>query len=108
MSWSISGCRVALITTGSEVIAPPTMLGALSGKFFSRLNVPDAVTPEQASRFTPEQVQQIASHAEQHSPGIIDEMNCFYAEQPGLIKTLGSAALTMALARMAGNHQTRS
>jgi hypothetical protein len=66
---------------------------------------PVAVTPEQASQLTPEQVQQIASHAEQHSPGIIDKMSGFYAEHPGLVKTLGSAALTIALAKMAQSHQ---
>ena len=67
--------------------------------------MPAAVTPEQASQLTPEQVQAIASHAEQHSPGIIDKMSGFYAQHPGLIKTLGSAALTIALSSMAHNHQ---
>jgi len=67
--------------------------------------VPAAVTPEQASQLTPEQVQAIASHAEQHSPGIIDKMSGFYAQHPGLIKTLGSAALSIALAKMAQSHQ---
>ena len=47
----------------------------------------------------------IATHAEQHSPGIIDKMSGFYAQHPGLIKTLGGAALTIALAKMAESHQ---
>ena len=46
-------------------------------------------------------MQVIASHAEQHNPGIIDSLSSFYAEHPGLVKTLGSAALTIALAKMA-------
>ncbi|MEO8278278.1 MAG: hypothetical protein ABI564_01230 [Ideonella sp.] len=62
------------------------------------------LTPAQASQLTPDQVTQIASHAEQHSPGIIDKMSTFYAEHPGLVKTLGSAALTIALAKMAEHH----
>jgi len=66
---------------------------------------PAAVTPEQASQLTPEQVQQIASHAEQHSPGIIEQMSGFYAQHPGLVKTLGSAALSIALAKMAESHK---
>ena len=66
---------------------------------------PASITPEQASKLTPEQVQQIASHAEQHSPGIIDKLSGFYAEHPGLIKTLGGAALAIALAKMAERHQ---
>lgn len=63
------------------------------------------VTPEQASQLTPEQVQQIAAHAEQHNPGIVEHMSGFYAQHAGLIKTLGGAALTIALAKMAENHR---
>jgi hypothetical protein len=58
------------------------------------------VTREQASQLTPEQVGRIASHAEQRSPGIIDKMSAFCADQPGLIETLGGAALSIALAKM--------
>jgi hypothetical protein len=82
--------------------------GALSG-ILGQLTqggaVPAAITPNQASQLTPEQVQVIATHAEQHSPGIIDKMSGFYAQHPGLIKTLGGAALTIALAKMAESHQ---
>ncbi len=81
--------------------------GALSGLLGNLTHgggAPAVVTPEQASQIAPEQVQQIASHAEQHIPGIIDRMSGFYAEHPGLIKTLGGAALTIALARMAQSH----
>lgn len=80
-------------------------LGAILGKLTQGGAVPAAITPDQASQLTPEQVQEIASHAEQHSPGIIDKMSGFYAEHPGLIKTLGSAALTIAMAAMAQRHQ---
>lgn len=76
-------------------------LGALLGKLTGGGASPAAITPAQASQLTPEQVQVIASHAEQHNPGIIDSLSSFYAEHPGLVKTLGSAALTIALAKMA-------
>lgn len=82
--------------------------GALSGilgQLTQGGGAPTAITPEQASKLTPDQVQQIANHAEQHSPGIVDRMSGFYAEHPGLIKTLGGAALAIALAKMAENHQ---
>jgi hypothetical protein len=79
-------------------------LSAILGKTSPGAAAPVALTPEQASQLTPEQVQQIANHAEQHSPGIIDKMSGFYAEHPGLIKTLGSAALAIALAKMAESH----
>jgi hypothetical protein len=59
------------------------------------------LTPDQASQLTPAQVQVIASHAEQSNPGIIDQMSNFYAQHPTLVKTVGSAALSVALAKMA-------
>ncbi len=59
------------------------------------------ITPQQASEISPQQVQDLANHAEQHSPGIFDKLGDFYAQHPQLVKTLGSAALTIALAKMA-------
>jgi hypothetical protein len=65
------------------------------------------VTPEQASRMTPEQVQEIAAHAQQQNPGIVERMGDFYAEHPTLVKTLGGAALAIALGHMAQGMQRR-
>ena len=64
-----------------------------------------ALTPDQASQLTPQQVQVIATHAEQANPGIIDQMSAFYAEHPTLVKTVGGAALSIALAKMAQHTQ---
>ena len=80
-------------------------LGGILGKLTQGGTAPAAITPEQASQLTPDQVQVIASHAEQHSPGIIDKMSGFYAEHPGLVKTVGSAALAIALAKIANARQ---
>ena len=70
------------------------LLGQLSG------GAP-AITPTQASQLSPEQVQVIADHAEKSNPGIIDQMSSFYAQHPTLVKTVGGAALSIALAKMA-------
>ncbi|MGA9996462.1 MAG: hypothetical protein WBP93_13670 [Pyrinomonadaceae bacterium] len=59
------------------------------------------ITPEQAEEISPEAVQQIAAHAEQHDPSVIDRVSDFYAEHPTLVKTLGAAALGIALTRIA-------
>ena len=59
------------------------------------------LTPQQVSTMTPEQVQEIASNAEQHNPGIVDRMGEFYAQHPQLVKGLGGAALAIALGHMA-------
>jgi hypothetical protein len=59
------------------------------------------VTPEQAGQIPPEAVQQIAEQAEKHDPTIIDRISDFYAEHPTLVKSLGAAALTIALSKIA-------
>ena len=61
----------------------------------------ELTSPQQASRVTSEQVQEIATHAEQHSLGIVDKMSDFYAQHSGLAQTLDSAALAIALTHMA-------
>lgn len=91
----------------------PTVLGSLlSGSggaglasILSQLTqggaAPASITPEQARELSPEHVEMIANHAEQHDAGIMDVMGRFYAEHPALVKTLGSAAMAFVLARMA-------
>ncbi|MEO7385385.1 MAG: hypothetical protein ABIX37_00465, partial [Gammaproteobacteria bacterium] len=81
----------------------PGVLSALGGGILGRLSTPGTagttqVTPEQASQLTPAQVQEIATKAEEHNPGVLDEIGDFYAAHPQLVKTLGSAALAIALA----------
>ncbi len=61
------------------------------------------VTKEQASQITPAQVTELATHAEQVQPGVVDQVSRFYAEHSGLIKTLGGAALAITLASMKNN-----
>jgi len=84
----------------------PGVVSALGGGVLGRMlggagtSTPQ-LTPDQAAQLTPDQVQQIATHAEQHNPGIVDTVSGFYAQHPQLVKTLGSAALTVALASMA-------
>jgi hypothetical protein len=59
------------------------------------------ITPEQAQNISPELVQQIAAHAEKTDPSIVDKASAFYAQHTTLVKTLGGAALTIALAKVA-------
>ncbi len=82
-------------------IAALTSSGALSNLMGSSGTVATSPTPEQLKSLTPDQVAQIATHAEQHSPGVVDQMSSFYAQHTGLIKTLGGAALAIAMAKMA-------
>jgi len=76
--------------------------GALGSLLSSGSNATTAtISAQQASQLTPAQVEQIAAHAEKQNPSVIDTMSNFYAQHSGLVKTLGSAALTIALAKIA-------
>lgn len=59
------------------------------------------ITPEQAEQIPVEAVQQVAEEAEKKDPSVIDQISDVYARQPALVKTLGAAALTIALAKIA-------
>ncbi|MFS2165704.1 hypothetical protein ACCD09_18435, partial [Variovorax sp. Varisp62] len=78
---------------------------ALAGGVLGRMLQPGQtqVTPDQASQLSPAQVTEIAAHAEQQHAGLIDEVSRFYAQHSGLIKTLGGAAIAIALAKMKEN-----
>ena len=59
------------------------------------------ISPDQAQKISPELVQQLAAHAEQTDPSIVDRASAFYAQHTTLVKTLGGAALSIALAKVA-------
>jgi hypothetical protein len=84
-------------SVGPGVLASMVGGGALSGL----LGGGQTITPQQAQQISPEQVQQLATHAEKADPSIIDKASAFYAQHPTLVKTLGGAAMTIALAKVA-------
>jgi hypothetical protein len=80
--------------------------GALSqiaggGALASLLGGAKEITPEQAQNISPEVVQQLATHAEKTDPSIVDRASVFYAQHPTLVKTLGGAAMSIVLAKVA-------
>jgi hypothetical protein len=64
-----------------------------------------ATTPSAAQTISPDAVQQLAEQVEQHDSGIVDRMSQLYAAHPGLVKTLGSVAMMIAMRKMAERHQ---
>jgi hypothetical protein len=58
------------------------------------------VTPAEAAKVTPEEVQVLAKSAETQYPGIVDKLGKFYAENPTLVKTIGGAAMLVLLSKM--------
>lgn len=83
----------------------PAAMSAAAGGVLGRVLQPGQtqITPDQASQLTPAQVTEIAAHAEQQQPGVIDQVSQFYAQHSGLIKMLGGAALAVTLAKMKEN-----
>lgn len=61
---------------------------------------PPRITPEQAAQVSANDVSQLAAHAEQHNPSVIDRLGSFYAQHPTVVKTLGAAALAVALGHL--------
>lgn len=86
-----------LASVGPGALASMAGGGALA----SLLGGGKQITPEQAQNISPETVQQIAAHAQQTDPSIVDKASAFYAEHSTLVKTLGGAALSIALAKVA-------
>ena len=92
--------RAGLLTHLLGAVGPGVLAGvpALSG--LAGLLRGEQVSLQQASQISPEQVQQIAAHAEKHDPSVIDKVSSFYAQHPGVMKAVGGLALTIALQHM--------
>jgi len=88
----------------------PGVLTSVAGGLFGNLPGGEQakVSPEQAAQLSPQQVQELAATAEQQNPGIVERMGDFYAQHPTLVKTIGGAALAVALGAMAKGIQNRS
>lgn len=71
------------------------------GNIMNLLTGGGQVTPQIAEQIPTEAVEQVATHAEQQDPSIVDKISSVYAEHPTLIKTLGGVALSIAMAKMA-------
>lgn len=87
----VSSVNPAVLT---QILSAAGIAGAVGGAGAQ-------LTPEQAQKVSPEVVQQLATHAEKSNPSIVDSLSSFYAQHAGLVKTLGGAALTVALAKVA-------
>jgi hypothetical protein len=84
--------------------------GADSGGKLSLINLlrsgqPTPITPEQAQEIPAGAVEEIAAQAAKKDPSVIDQVSRFYAAHPTLVKTLGSAVLSIALSRIAQRSQ---
>jgi hypothetical protein len=74
--------------------------GALSGPLSSIFGSNSQVTPQQASQVPPQAVQQLAQHAQNGNPSIVDEIGGFYSQHPQVVQALGGLALSIAIQHM--------
>ena len=75
--------------------------GGAAGGTIAELLRRNRISPEEADRVTPEQLQETMARAERRDPSIIERASQFYARHPGLVRQLGAAALTIAMRGMA-------
>ena len=59
------------------------------------------IDPAQAESLSPQEAEAIATAAEKNDPGILDRVADFYARRPDVVKSIGGAALAIALGHMA-------
>jgi hypothetical protein len=83
-------------------VNPATLTQVLSGAGLAGLVGGNTqLTPDQAQKISPEVVQQLATHAQNANPSVVESVSSFYAQHATLIKTLGGTALTVAMAKVA-------
>lgn len=80
--------------------ASPELRAQLSSLLPS-LGSAGTVSPSQAESVSPDVVGSVAQRVEQHNSGVIDQMSGFYAQHPTLVKSLGTAAMIIAMRRIA-------
>lgn len=95
--------KVGMINQLLTSVSPSTLTQILSGAGLAGLlgSGKTQLTPDQAQKLSPEVVQQLATHAQSSNPSVVESVSNFYAQHPTLVKTLGGAALTVALAKIA-------
>jgi hypothetical protein len=103
--------RASILNTLVSTLGPPVVslilsgggggAAGLGGLLGGLLGGQQEVSHEVARQVPPEAVEQMAHQAEQRDPSVIDQISNIYAEHPQLVKTLGGAALTIALAKIA-------
>ena len=84
--------------------AGPTVLASFAGGALSHLAQPGATAQEaDAKAITPAQAGELAGAARESNPGVVSELGSFYSQHPTLVKTLGAAALAIAMRHMASH-----
>lgn len=60
-----------------------------------------AVSAPQATSVSPDVVSTLAQQVHSQNPGVVQQLSSFYAQHPTLVKTLGTAAMMLAMRKIA-------
>ena len=93
--------RANILNTLLASAGPALLSGGLLQQLGGLLNQGGQISAQQAEQVSPGAVEELAREAEQRDPSIIDRVSDFYSENPGLVKSLGAAALAVAMSGMA-------
>jgi hypothetical protein len=88
--------RAGVLNRLFSAIGPGAVAG-LPGALAGLLNGRAEVGPEEASRVSPADVQEIAAQAEKQDASVVDQVSSFYSEHPQAVQALGGLALAIAL-----------
>jgi len=96
-----------LMSTAGPEILQSFLGGSAGGGAIGSLiqNGQTSVSPDEAAAIPPEEVQALAEHVHSNNPSIVDRVSEVYSEHPTLIKSLGAAALGIAIKRISETHQ---
>jgi len=94
--------KASMLSTLAAAVGP-SILSRFGGGALAQSGQ-TSVTPEQATQIQPQDVQNLAEHAEKQDPSIIDKLSQIYAQHPTLIKTLGAAALAVTMSKISQQH----
>lgn len=90
--------RAGLLNRLLSAVGPGALAGLPGG--LAGLLGSGQVTPDRAAQVSPQDVQEIAAHAEKQNPSVVDQVSSFYSQHPQVVQALGGLALTIALQHM--------
>ena len=101
---SATAQRTGVLSTLLTTLGPAVLSQVLSRRGIpvaDHIRTEGRISPEVAQQIPPDAVAELATEAERKDPSVIDRLGHFYADQPAIVKTLGGAALVIALAKVA-------
>ena len=81
-------------------VAPSVLSSGILGGFTKYLGSTTSITPQQAEQVPADAVQELAKHAQQNDPSIVDRASDFYARHPTLVQALGAGSLALIMSHM--------